>query len=158
MSKPSERAAGVASAIKAPTTNLTIGSAGAGVVAFVLTFWDQAFETIFGKNASEATRQWIVLALIGAFAAIAVADLIARAIATAAHERAWSRVASAAVSQSGVAAVVPAQSAKSTNGVDRDGLVAVAERTRKGSKQFLLVKADAEPAWVDANDVSFERV
>ena len=152
------RAENVSGSIKSPATNLTIGSALIGLVPFVLTFWDQAFEAVFGPDASEATRRWIVLGLIAAYTVIAAADLIARAIAAAAHDSAWGQVAGAAVGQTGVEGVFPAQRSTKTAGQDEPGFVAVAKRTKSGQKQLLLVKSDAEPAWVNADDVSFDSV
>lgn len=85
--KVKDRSKDIPSAIKAPATNLTLTTLGGTVLLGLVTVWDPIFKAVFGGNASEGTRQNVFIALVAAFTLITVADLLARAITSAARER-----------------------------------------------------------------------
>lgn len=143
------RAANVSSSIKAPATNLTVGSGITAFLAAAVTAYNKTFEAIFGKHATEVTRREVLTVIILAFAAVAVADLLSRAITAAAHERGTAMVAAAGVGQSGVTPLFPGLPATLTTGVDEPGYLAVAMRSdAEGHQEYLVIKAGKKPKWV----------
>ena len=148
------RAKDIPEAMKAPATNLTLGSGFiAGIGAIVLA-WNEAFEKIFGKDASESTRKDVLIAVIFAFALIAAADMFSRAIAASAHERGVGMVAAAGLQHPGVAPIFPGIPATITTGTDRPGYIAIVMRTDVDDRRsYLLIKGGRKPQWVAEDDV-----
>jgi hypothetical protein len=74
-------------AIKARTLNLTLGSGFAAFVATAVTVFNKSFKAIFGDTLDPSEQAHfkvtLLVAVIAAFALIAVADILARAWATA---------------------------------------------------------------------------
>jgi hypothetical protein len=129
-------------AIKARTLNLTRVSGLAAVIATAITVFNKSFKAIFGDKLTGVNlanaKLTLVVAVIAAFALIAVADLIARAWATAAGG-------------SFVIASAPGGlTATKTEGVDEPGYTVAAVRfkpTEPDAVEYLLVKAGEAPGW-----------
>jgi hypothetical protein len=82
------RAKNIPGAIRPPATNLTMVTVSGAVLASVLTLWTPILNAVFAGDATQRTRKDVFIALVAAAALITVADLFARAIATAASQRA----------------------------------------------------------------------
>jgi hypothetical protein len=142
-------------AIKARTLNLTLGSGFAAFLAGGVTVFNDSFKAIFGDKLSAgqlaSTKATILVAVIAAFAAIAVADLIARAWATAAKERRES------LDEAFAIATAPSGlKATKTRGRDVAGFTVAAVRFKRADPdavEYLLVKSGVAPEWVATKDV-----
>jgi hypothetical protein len=140
-----DRAKDEPGAIKAPATNLTIGSGIAAALAAAVTLFNDSFKSIFGDTASANVKASVLIAVIAAWTLIAVADLVARAVAKSAAARA----------DEAIAPLPTALQATKTVGADQTGFVAAAIRTSgDGDTSFLLVKQGQPPVWVDAGELS----
>ena len=142
-------------AIDARTLNLTLGSGFAALVATGVTIFNKSFKAIFGDDLTgdhlASAKTTILVAVIGGFAAIAVADLLARAWATASKERAN------ALTGSFVIAAAPSKlKAKKTAGSDVAGFTVGAVRFKPAAPdevEYLLVKSGVAPEWVTAKEL-----
>jgi hypothetical protein len=117
----------------------------------VVTAFNENVVKIFGDHVSDGIKASILIAIIAAWAVIAVADLLARAITTSARLR------------SAPAAGMPAPSGmqvKLTEGVDSEGWLVAAIRGTDGADdgalQLLVVKAGEKPKWIDQEGVVVE--
>jgi hypothetical protein len=133
------------------TLNLTLGSGFAALVAAGVTIFNKSFKSIFGDSITGVdlanTKATILVAVIAAFAAIAVADLLTRAWATAAKAR---------VDSFTIAAAPSKLKAKKTSGVDETGFIVAALRFKPSAPdevEYLLVKTGAQPEWVARKDL-----
>ncbi len=152
-----DRAADKPESIKAPATNLTLGSAGAATIATLVAAFNESFESIFGNDAGPNIKAAVLIAIIAAWTLIAVADIIGRAIAKAATERAsgMERAAKASVPPSAEPVLLPKpQVAKRLKGADEGGYLGVAVRNgENGDGAVMLVKADKPPEWLQRDEV-----
>jgi hypothetical protein len=134
------------SAIHAGATNLTIGS---GIVAFLAilgTVINPVFKEVFPKGASDGVKATIIVAVIAAWAVVALGDLFARAITKAASEH----------GQWVVAPVKDGVTATVTTGTDTPGWIVAATRfplSDTSAVEYLVVKAGSSPQWVAAKDL-----
>lgn len=143
------RAADVPEAVKAPATNLTLGSAGAATLATLATAYNDTFHSIFGDTAGPDVKAAVLIAVIAAWALIAVADIFGRAISKAATER-------APATTTAVMTMLPiAVIATNLDGKDRNGFLAVAVRGADGEEEVLLVKSGEPAAWVARRNLDF---
>jgi hypothetical protein len=152
-------AAGKPEAIKSPATTLTLGSAAAATIATLVTAFNDSFREIFGETAGANIKAAVLIAVIGAWALVAVADIVGRAIAKAATERAAGLKASAEIAAKGTAPSISpmptAVPARNLDGRDEEGFLAVATRTVDGVHQVMLVKAGRAAVWVPYEKVEF---
>jgi hypothetical protein len=123
-----------------------IGGIGALIIAF-----NKGFTEIFGDEAGAGIKASVLIAIIAAWAVIAVADLLARAITTSARLR------------SAPAAGTPAPDGMQvtlTDGVDSPGWLVAAVRGTDGAAdgdlELLVVKAGEKPRWVGQDGVLVE--
>jgi hypothetical protein len=139
-----DRAKDQPGAIKAPATNLTIGTGVAAALATAATLFNDSFNSIFGDDASAKVKASVLIAVIAAWTLIAVADLIARAVANAA----------AAGGGEQLAPLPTALAAAKTTGTDKTGYAAAAVRVgATGETSFLLVKKGQKPEWLTAEEI-----
>lgn len=124
-----------------------ISGAVAGVAALITVF-DNSVTTMFGSDVSDGVRASVLIAIIAAWALIAVADLLARAIATAGSLRG-----PAAAPQ--LITLPGALKLKLTEGVDQGGWLGGALKVEKPGEeaQLLVVKAGQPPQWVAISKV-----
>ncbi len=135
-------------AIKGRTLNLTLFSGLAAAIAAAITVFNDSFKSVFGDDLTAAetvvTKRTLLVAVIAAFAVIVVADMFARAWATA---------------STGKLVVVPAPAgltAKKIDGEDQSGFTVAAMRVRPSEPdkvEYLLVKSGSEAAWVIGTNV-----
>ena len=135
-------------AIKGRTLNLTLFSGLTAAIATAITVFNDSFKAIFGDSLGGTdlahAKLTLLVAVIAAFTLIAVADLLARAWATAANGKLI------------VTAVPGGLSAKKIDGEDQPGFTVAAMRVKSGDPEkveYLLVKAGSEPAWVAGANV-----
>lgn len=134
-------------AINGRTLNLTLYSGLAAAIATAITVFNDSFDAIFpGLEDPEAAdvKLPLLIAVIAAFTLIAVADLLARAWATATGGR---------------LIVVPVPGSPSAKTVDGDGYSVAAMRVQAGAPdavEYLMVKSGGEPTWVPAAKVRFD--
>ena len=138
-----ERAIDV-SPVKAPAMNITLGSTGVLALAAVLTTWKEAFDYLFGTEASDGIRATI---LVAAIVVVVAADMFSRSIAARQDET----------------HVVPwAKGWKATvigTGEDKTDFLAAGMRVRASSPEdveYLLVKTGEAPAWERAESVRLQ--
>jgi hypothetical protein len=136
--------------VKAGALRLTWISGTIGALGVVVTAFNEHIVKIFGDEVDDGIKASVLIAIIAAWALIAVADLIARAITTSARLR---------VPSPGIA-VPNGMRVTLTDGVDSDGwLVAAARPAVDGTGdglQFLVVKSGEGPKWVDQAGVALE--
>jgi hypothetical protein len=152
------QAAATPEAIKSPATTLTLGSAGAATIATLVVAFNDSFREIFGDTAGPNIKAAVLIAVIGAWALVAVADIVGRGIAKAATERAAGvkEAAEIAAKATPPISLLPTTlNAKNLDGRDEEGFLAVATRNSKGVEQVLLVKAATTPVWVPYDKVEF---
>ncbi|HEX8103205.1 MAG TPA: hypothetical protein VF533_11370 [Solirubrobacteraceae bacterium] len=143
-------------AIDARTLNLTLGSGFAAFIATAVVVFNKSFKAIFGEDLGPealATHKVAVLvAVIAAFAAIAVADMLSRAWATA------SKANSTALGNNFVIAAAPSRlKAMKTTGTDEDGFMVAAIRFKPSAPddvEYLLIKAERPPEWVAGKELA----
>lgn len=154
------QAAATPEAIKSPATALTLGSAGAASLATLATVYNETFHSIFGDSAGASIKAAVLIAVIAAWALIAVADIVGRAIAKAATERAAGLKAAAEVTASATSTpstvILPTTlAAKNLDGADETGFLAVATRIVDGKNEVMLIKDACTPVWVRYDKVEF---
>ncbi len=142
-------------AIKSPVTNLTLGTAGAATIATLVAAFNDSFEAIFGTTAGPGIKAAVLIAVIAAWALIAIADIFSRAIAKAATETA--RGAELAAKASANVVLMPtAVRAKRLKGPDEPGFLVAALRSGdNGADVVMLVKEGKPPEWVERDEVEF---
>lgn len=143
-----DRAKGVSSAIEAPATNLTMGSGILALLAVVGTAVTPVFDTVFPAGASSGIRAAVLIAIFAAWAVVAAADLITRAIVKVATSQ----------TQWVISPVDLATTVKRLEGADDPGWTVAAVRFQLSSPDktsYLLVKAGKTPAWVEHENVEF---
>jgi hypothetical protein len=152
------QAAATPEAIKSPATTLTLGSAGAATIATLVVAFNDSFREIFGDTAGPNIKAAVLIAVIGAWALVAVADIVGRAIAKAATEEAAGRKATAEIAAKatpGTAMMPTALRATNLDGPDEDGFLAVATRCVDGNHEVMLVKESGTPVWIPYDKVEF---
>jgi hypothetical protein len=134
--------------IKARTLNLTLFSGLAAGIATAITVFNKSFTAIFGDKLHGVdlanAKLTLVVAVIAAFALISVADLIARAWATAAG---GSFV---------IAAAPSGLTATKTEGPDKTGFTVAAVRFKPAEPdavEYLLVKTGEAPDWTGGSEL-----
>jgi hypothetical protein len=137
--------------VKSGAFRLTWISGTIGAIGVIVTAFNDNIVKIFGDHVSDGIKASVLIALIAAWAAIAIADLLARAITTSARLR------------SIPAAGMPAPNGmqvKLTDGVDSEGWLVAAVRGTNGGAgeglQFLVVKAGEKPKWIGQAGVVVE--
>ena len=141
--------------IKSGTLRLTWGSGFAAFVAAAATVYNDTFESIFGDSLAPEQFGWIkaavLIAVILAFALIAVADIVSRGYVSAQQ--------GAATSHSGTQVVAAPRglNATLTDGLDRSGYMIAAIRYRHSQPdepEYLVVKVGENPEWVSSKGVA----
>ena len=142
-------------AINARALNLTFGSGFAALVASGVTIFNKSVLDLFGKDLDPADlaryKVTLLVAVIGGFALVAVADILARSWVTAAEKGARASNDSYAV-----LAAPATLKAKKTEGTDVPGFTVAAIRflpTKPDAIEYLLVKADTSSEWVSEKNV-----
>jgi len=144
--------------IQSNSLNLTRYAGVGAAIVVVLNSINPAADKLLGNNPSSTDRVALYIAVIASWALIAVADICARAYATA-HKTAVADTAPATGvgRESGPATVIalaPPQTARSLDGVDQSGFLAVAIRVQSDkTTEFLLIKPGQAPVWVTAANV-----
>ncbi len=160
MSYLEERASKQPEAVKAPATNLTLGSGFVALIGSVVVLFNDSFKAIFGDDVSKSLKASVLIAVIAAWAVIAASDLFARAIAKAATERADAEKEKAKARKSAATKVVAlpqAVAATKTKGPDKPGFKAVALKIDAEEKcSILMVKSGEASEWVSEEDVDFQ--
>jgi hypothetical protein len=136
-----------ADVVKAGAFRLTWVSGAIGGIGTIIIAFNKGFTEIFGDSAGPGIKASVLIAIVAAWALIAVADLLARAITTAARLR------------SAPAAGIPAPDGmrvKLIDGVDSEGWMAAAVRSVDGALELLVVKAGEKPKWVGQDGVVVE--
>lgn len=138
--------------VKAGAFRLTWVSGALGGVAAIVTAFNEHMLKIFGDDLSDGTKASVLIAIIAAWAAIAVADLLARAITTAARLR---KAPSAITAPEGMRV-------KLIQGVDKeDGwMVAAIRRSEDDSgsaSEFLVVNSKEAPKWVKQDEIALKQ-
>lgn len=142
-------------AIKSPTMTLTLGTAGAATIATLVAAFNDSFNAIFGQAAGPDIKAAVLIAVIAAWAFIAVADIFSRAIAKAATETALGAELAAKASAN-VVLMPTALSAKRLKGPDEPGFLVAALRSGDdGADLVMLVKEGKPPEWVERDEVEF---
>ncbi len=137
--------------VKAGAFRLTWISGAVGGIAGLVTVFNEQFIHIFGEHASDGVKASVLIAVIAAWALIAVADLLSRSITTAAKLR-----------RDPPAPIVAPKGmrVKVTEGEDTTGWSVVAIRDADGTEtdalNFLIIKAGQAPKWVKEDEVSVE--
>lgn len=130
--------------IKAPAMNITLGSIGFLSLAAALTTWQNAFEFLFGKDASDNVRAAVLIATIAAVVIVAAADMLSRALAARGENRyiaPWAKGWTARLI---------------TGGEDEPGFVVAGMRVSASNPdkiEYLVVK-DGESKWRPASKVT----
>lgn len=132
-------------AIKGRTLNLTLFSGLAAAITAAITVFNDSFKEIFGDTLTGTdladAKLTLLVAVIAAFTLIAVADLLARAWATAASTK---------------VIVTPVPGSPAAKTLDGDGYAIAAMRVKASAPdevEYLLVKAGTEPTWTPAAKV-----
>lgn len=115
----------------------------AGVVAAAALFTDDFFDELLGGEAPAGARAAVFITVVVAWAAIAVADILARGYASA-HPAA-------------IAPVPPGlPKATWTKGTDESGFrVAAVRMTSSDDAEYLILKSGHAPRWVPGVELSF---
>lgn len=137
--------------VKSGAMRLTwVSGAVGGVAALVTAFNDNIFK-LFGDDVSDGVKASVLIAIIAAWAVIAVADLLSRAITTSAGLR---------KAPAGAITAPKGMRVKLTNGVDSSGWLVAAIRGYDGtdadSAEFLVVKSGETPKWVEQADLTLD--
>lgn len=126
-------------AIKGRTLNLTLFSGLAAAIAAAITVFNESFKAIFGDSLGGTdlanAKLTLLIAVIAAFAVIAVADMLSRAWASAANSK---------------LIVTPVPGAPAGKTVDDDDVTVAALRVKPDAPddvEYLVVKAGSEPTW-----------
>lgn len=137
--------------VKSGAFRLTWVSGTIGGLAAIVTVFNNQMLQIFGEDISPGTKASVLIAIIAAWAAIAVADLLARAITTAARLK---QAPSAITAPEGMRV-------KLTNGVDAHGWMVAAIRrcddSAGAASEFLVVNSKEAPKWVKQDEVALDR-
>ena len=135
--------------IEAGASRITTLSAIVGGLAGIDIAFNDSLVKIFGGTPSNGIKTTILVSLIAAWALIAVADLIARAIATAASQP------KLAIPPAGIKVK---RSDQSGDEAEEKWLVAAAEfnPNKPDAMKLLVLKAGETPVWVDASTVEGE--
>jgi hypothetical protein len=123
--------------------SLTRVSGLAAAIIAVLTTIDGSWETIFGADTPEWAKPVFLMAVVGAWALVAAADIVGRGYAA-------GRKGQVIPLPEGLTAVYfPAANQKWT--------VAGMRPTSNDDAEFLLVKADGRSRWASRDDLEFEK-
>jgi hypothetical protein len=135
--------------IEAGATRITTLSAVVGGLAGIDVAFNHSLVKIFGGTPSNGVKTTILVALIAAWALIAVADLLARAIATAASQPRL------AIPPAGTRVRRPDLEGETA---EKQWLVAATEfdPNKPDATRLLVLKAGEQPVWVDASTVKGE--
>lgn len=137
--------------IKGGALRLTWISGAIGSVGVLVTAFNNNVTKLFGEDVSDGVKASVLIAIIAAWALIAVADLFARAIATSAHLRQVPDPEFAAPEGMRV---------KLTDGTDSKGWLVAAMRkpgdSANGSVEFLVLKDGEEPKWIEQKGLTLE--
>lgn len=133
--------------IKSGALRVTWISGTIGGIGAILTVFNEEFIHVFGEHASDGIKASVLIAIIAAWAAIAVADIISRSITTSAGLKTPSE---AIAAPKGLKVTL-------TDGQDSDGWSVAAIKGSNGNggeaAEFLVVKAGQQPKWVEQDDV-----
>lgn len=121
-----------------------LSAVAAGVVAAAALFTDDFFDELLGGEAPAGARAAVFITVVVAWAAIAVADILARGYASA-HPAA-------------IATVPPGlPKATWTKGKDEAGFrVAAVRMTSSDDAEYLILKSGHAPRWVSGADLTFD--
>jgi hypothetical protein len=126
--------------VKSGAFRLTWISGTIAGIAGVVTVFNEQFIHIFGEHASDGVKASVLIAIIAAWALIAVADLLARA--------------------SSLVTAPKKMRVKVTGDEDSPGWTVAAIRGADGAEadtlNFLIVKSGQAPKWVKQDEVVFE--
>jgi hypothetical protein len=129
--------------IKSGALRLTWVSGAVGGIAGLVTIFNEEFTHLFGEHASDGIKASVLIAVIAAWAVIAVADIFARAITTSARLK--KPAAAAITAPKGIRVTL-------TEGKDSNGWSVAAIRGFDGADgdeaEFLVVKGGEQPQWV----------
>jgi hypothetical protein len=134
--------------VKSGAFRLTWISAAVGGVGAIVTVFNEQLVNIFGDEVSDGVKASILIAIIAAWALIAVADLFSRAIVTSARLRHGHSEAIAAPRDLRV---------NLTDGPRSDGWIVAAIRDGNGSgesSEYLVVKGGEIPKWVKQDGIA----
>lgn len=126
--------------------NLTrVTGLGAALVA-VLTTFNGAWDTIFGKSTPQWAKPVVIISVIGAFAVVAAADILARGYA--------------AGRRGDIIPMPNGLTATYTPGTDQEvGVAAVRfRRTEDDNSEFLIVKDDKSTMWAGPDQLDFAKM
>jgi hypothetical protein len=137
--------------VKSGALRLTwISGAVGGVGALVVAFNDNITK-LFGEEVSDGVKASVLIALIAAWALIAVADLLSRSITSSARLRR---------APAGAITAPRGLRVKVIDGVDSPGWLVAAIRGYDDSEadavEFLVVKAGETPKWVEQASVTLD--
>lgn len=146
--------------LKAPATNLTIGT---GILAFLgvlTTTIPGLIDKLFGEDVNNEVRKDVIVAILFAWAIVAASDLIARAIGKAAAER--TKAAGETAKAASVPQSLPAPAGLRVTlagGADDAVWLVAAVRVEPGTDKlsYLVVRKNKAAQWVDAADAVVAR-
>ena len=145
--------------VKSGALRLTWVSGAIGGIAAIVTVFNEEFVHLFGEHASDGIKASILIAIIAAWAIIAVADLLGRSITTSARLRLKANELLSAPKDELITAP-KGMRVKLTDGVDSEHWTVAAIRTSNGGGtaglEFLVAKAGQEPQWVKQKGLVFE--
>lgn len=132
--------------VKSGALRLTWISGAIGGISAILTVFNEEFIHVFGEHASDGIKASVLIAIIAAWAVIAVADILARSITTSARMKASPE---AITAPKGLKVTL-------TEGQDSNGWTVAAIKGfdgQSGAAEFLVVKAGQPPKWVKQDTV-----
>lgn len=134
--------------IKSGALRLTWISGTLGGLTALVTVFNEEFTHVFGEHASDGIKASVLIAVIVAWALIAVADIFARAMTVSAKLK----------KGPGDSVTAPkGMKVKLTGGEDSPGWTVTAIRgldgTDEDSAEFLVVKSGEQPKWVKGDEL-----
>jgi hypothetical protein len=136
--------------VKSGALRLTWVSGAIGGIGALVTIFNEQFINVFGDNASDGIKASVLIAIIAAWALIAVADILGRSITTSARLR--QALDKPIAAPKGMRVTL-------TKGTDSEGWAVAAIRSADGGDdsklEFLVAKAGQTPQWVKQEGVDF---
>lgn len=134
--------------IKSGALRLTWVSGTLGGITALVTIFNEEFTHVFGEHASDGIKASVLIAVIAAWALIAVADIFARALTVSAKLK--KGPADSVTAPRGLKVTL-------TEGEDSSGWTVAAIRGLDGSDEdsaeFLVVKSGQQPKWVEGDQL-----